>query len=284
MVIIALLLVVVAVLIGTAPLFFVRNVEPLPLDAAPYVRAEDVGATVYNLAVFFTVLVAATAIIYIFFTRRKWLNLLLYFIWFVLAVGVVQFYTILYYWSGLLNEDVAVKLMWASLLVGFLTVAAIHKRRGDLLLGFLGSLAGAMMVQLLPEMTVVALLVALPVYDYLMVTRGLLGSLIRKSKEAAGGGVPARGDTPLFGFVVRLKAMSLGVGDFVVYAMALTYVTVHLYTYGFIALLALVAGAALIYVGLRLTVHVFLRRWGYGPALPLPMLMLLPLIAAAWLA
>ncbi|MGC9130475.1 MAG: hypothetical protein ACP5H5_02690 [Pyrobaculum sp.] len=285
MVVVALALVAVAVLLGTAPLFFEIKVEPLPVQSTPYVRAEDAGATVHNLLVFFVLLLGATAAIYILFTRRRLLNLFLYFVWYVLAVGVVQFYTILYYWTGLLDEVNAVRLMWASLLFGLAVALLIHRRRGDLLLGFLGALAGVMFVWLLPEPTVAALLVALPVYDYVMVSRGLLGKLVRKSKEAAGGGGGgARGDTPLFGFVVRLRNMSLGVGDFVVYAMALSYIVTKLvHLGGGAALLSLAAGVALIYLGLRLTVSVFLKRWGYGPALPLPILLLSPLIAAAWL-
>jgi hypothetical protein len=49
------------------------------------------------------------------------------------------------------------------------------------------------------------------------------------------------------------------------------------------ALAAVGVGAVLIYLGILLTERVFLRKWGYGPALPFPMLLLSPLIAAAWL-
>jgi len=48
------------------------------------------------------------------------------------------------------------------------------------------------------------------------------------------------------------------------------------------ALIAVGLGAVLIYFGLKLTVEVFLKRWGYGPALPFPILLLSPLIALAW--
>jgi Presenilin. len=84
--------------------------------------------------------------------------------------------------------------------------------------------------------------------------------------------------------VVRLKTLSLGVGDFVVYSMALTFVAMRLAAYGReAALIAIGLGAVLIYFGLMLTVEVFLRRWGYGPALPIPMLLLSPLMFTAWL-
>lgn len=284
----ALALVAIAVLLGTAPLFFEMRVEPPPVQSAPYVRAEDVGATIHNVLIFFILLVGATAAIYILSTRRRLLSLFLYFIyfvWYILAVGVLQFYTILYYWTGLLDEVNAVRLMWASLLFGLAVAFLIRRRRGDLLLGFLGALGGVMFTWLLPEATVATLLVALPIYDYLMVSRGLLGKLVKKSRAAAGGGGGrAAGETPLFGFVVRLRNMSLGVGDFVVYAMALAFVVMKLVHLGRVAaLLSLAAGFVLIYLGLRLTVAVFLRRWGYGPALPLPLLLLSPLIAAAWM-
>lgn len=283
----ALLLVVLAVLIGTGPLFIDRQVEALPVEPTPYVKAEDAGATMYNLALFFVLLVAATAVIYIMFTRRRLLSLFLSFIWFVLSVGVLQFYVILYYWVGFIDEINAIRLMWASLLFGALIVFLLRKKRGDLLLGFLGSLAGAMFVWLLPPTTVVALLAALPVYDYVMVSRGLLGRIVRKSREmsppSAGGGGEGKADTPLFGFVVRLKTLSLGVGDFVVFSMALTFIVMRFVQYGRdTALIAVGLGAVLIYFGLMLTVEVFLKRWGYGPALPFPILLLSPLIALAW--
>ncbi|GEM_PF-784909 len=283
----ALLLVVLAVLIGTGPLFIERQVGALPVEPTPYVKAEDVGATMYNLALFFVLLVVATAVVYIIFTRRRLLSLFLSFIWFVLSVGVFQFYVILYYWAGFIDEVNAIRLMWISLLFGGFTVFLLRKKRGDLLLGFLGSLAGAMFVWLLPPATVVALLAALPIYDYVMVSKGLLGKIVRKSREmsppSAGGGGEGKADTPLFGFVVRLKTLSLGVGDFVVFSMALTFIVMRFVQYGRdAALIAVGLGAVLIYFGLMLTVEVFLKRWGYGPALPFPILLLSPLIALAW--
>ena len=285
MVIPALLVVVLAVLIGTGPVFIGQRIEELPVESTPYVRAEDAGATIYNLALFFVLLIAATAVIYLLFTRRRLLSLLLYFIWFVQSVGVSLFYVYLYYWARVIDEVNAVRLMWISLLFGGFVAFLLHRRRGDLLLGFLGSLAGVMFVWLLPQATLVALLSALPVYDYVMVRRGLLGKIVKKAKEAspaaAGGG---KADTPLFGFVVRLKTLSLGVGDFVTYSMALSFLATRLMQFGREAALAAVGvGAVLIYLGLLLTERVFLRKWGYGPALPLPMLLLSPLIVFAWL-
>ncbi|MCC6031850.1 MAG: hypothetical protein LM566_02905 [Pyrobaculum sp.] len=285
MVVVALLLVVLAVLLGNGPAFIGQRTEALPVEPTPYAKAEDAGATMYNLALFFVLLVAATAVIYLLFTRRRLLSLLLYFIWFVLSVGVFQFYVILYYWAGVIDKVNAVRLMWLSLLFGGFVVYLLRRRRGDLLLGFLGSLAGVMFVWLLPQATVIALLSALPVYDYVMVRRGLLGKIVEKAKEAsptaAGRG---KADTPLFGFVVRLKTLSLGVGDFVTYSMALSFLATRLMQYGReVALAAVGVGAVLTYLGLLLTVRIFLRKWGYGPALPLPMLLLSPLIVFAWL-
>lgn len=278
----ALVVTVVAVLLGTAPLLVEKETRHVPIDVGPYVKAENAGATLYNLAVFFTLLVAATVLIYLIFTRRRLLNVFLYFVWYILTTGVIQFYAVLYYWSGIIDETTAIRSITASFIIGGVVVYLIYKRRGDLLLGLLGALAGVMFVWILPEMTVVALLVALPIYDYVMVSRGLLGKLVKKSKEATGGA--GGGDTPLFGFVVRLKSISLGVGDFVVYAMALSYIFMKIVGHSReLAFFALGAGAVLIYLGFILTVEVFLKRWGYGPALPFPILALAPLIAAAWL-
>ncbi|MFN3803922.1 MAG: hypothetical protein ACK4SY_02585 [Pyrobaculum sp.] len=279
----ALLLVSLAVLAAVSPLYFKRQVGAPPVSISPYVYGEDVGATLHNLAVFFILLTTATVFVYALFSRGKALRLFLYFAWFVLSTGVLQFYAVIYYWSGLLSEERAVWLIWASLPLGGLVVYLVYRKTGDLLLGLLGSLAGGMFVWLLPGMTIVALLFALPIYDYLMVAHGLLGKLVKKTKEAAvqkGG----RGDTPLLGFVVRLNNLSLGVGDFVIYSMALTLVAMNFTKLGvFISLASIAIGIACIYIGLRLTVEIFLKRWGYGPALPFPILALSPLIVATWL-
>jgi len=284
----ALFVVALAVLLGTLPLYLNPHVEKPQIDTAVYATAETPGATLYNLAVFFTLLVVATAVIYLLLTRRRLLNLFVYFVWFTLALGVVQFYAWLYYSYGILPPGPAT---WAILLspaVGVLVVFLLSRRRGDLFLGLLGALAGSMFVWILPSVTVLALLIALPVYDYLMVSRGLLGRLIKKAKEGAAGGsgaTPSKSrDTPLFGFVVRLKDFSLGIGDFIVYSMALSFIAAKLAAFGgAVALAAVALGVVSIYAGLRLTVEIFLKKWGYGPALPLPMLLLSPLIAAAWL-
>jgi hypothetical protein len=292
-VVIALLLVVLAVLLGNGPAFIGRRIEALPVEPTPYTKAEDAGATMYNLALFFVLLVAATVVIYLLFTRRRLLSLLplLHMVRAVRRRGPILRDFVLLVRRNCTDDENAVKLMWISPLYvdlspfGGFVVFLLHKRRGDLLLGFLGSLAGVMFVWLLPLATVVALLSALPLYDYVMVRRGLLGKIVKKAKEespvAAGRG---KADTPLFGFVVRLKTLSLGVGDFVTYSMALSFLATRLMQYGREAALAAVGvGAVLIYLGLLLTVKIFLRKWGYGPALPLPMLLLSPLIVFAWL-
>ena len=41
MVVVALLLVVLAVLVGTGPVFIGRRIEALPVEPAPYVKAES---------------------------------------------------------------------------------------------------------------------------------------------------------------------------------------------------------------------------------------------------
>ncbi|MEM1925934.1 MAG: hypothetical protein QXR64_02635 [Pyrobaculum sp.] len=286
MVVIAILIVVAAVLIGGVPFLVEKSIQYIPMGAGPYVKSEDIESTLYNLVVFFTLLLIATVLIYLLFSKRRILNIFLYTVWYLISVGVIQFYTILYYLSGLLNETIAVVLMPASFLIGGAVVYLVYKRRGDIILGFIGSLAGVMFVSLLPEMTIVMLLVALPIYDYIMVSRGLLGKLIKKSKESVvNKDVDVkRGDTPLFGFVVRLKTLSLGVGDFVVYAMALSYIFINNLRLGLeLAIFLLGVGAFLIYLGFVLTVEVFLKRWGYGPALPFPILALFPLILLTWL-
>ncbi|MEM1888064.1 MAG: hypothetical protein QXY12_04840 [Pyrobaculum sp.] len=286
MIVIAILIVVAAVLIGGVPFLVEKSTQYIPMGAGPYVKSEDIESTLYNLVVFFTLLLIATVLIYLLFSKRRILNIFLYTVWYLISVGVIQFYTILYYLSGLLNETIAVVLMPASFLIGGAVVYLVYKRRGDIILGFIGSLAGVMFVSLLPEMTIVMLLVALPIYDYIMVSRGLLGKLIKKSKESVvNKDVDVkRGDTPLFGFVVRLKTLSLGVGDFVVYAMALSYIFINNLRLGLeLAIFLLGVGAFLIYLGFVLTVEVFLKRWGYGPALPFPILALFPLILLTWL-
>ncbi len=278
----ALVTVSIAVLISLLPKYLGRDVEPLV--ATPYNPGEDVEATAYNITIFFLLLVTATAFIYIVFAKKRVFKAFLYFVWFILSSGVVQFYTVMYYQSGIISESLAALLIWLSLPLGVSVVYLIYKRRGDLILGFLGALAGAMLAWVLPSATVLAMLAILPAYDYVMVKRGLLGKLIQKSREVAPSDVNSgRPDTPLFGFVVRLKTSALGVGDFVVYAMALTFLAVRFNQINPLASLAAVlVGCVAIYLGLQVTFRIFLKKWGYGPALPAPILMMSPLLAAAW--
>lgn len=294
----ALVLVMWASLLASLP--YLASVAPpeAPPTPSPYAASEEPGATAYNAAVFFSMLLAATVGIYLALGRRRLLRALVYVVWFMLAVGVTQFYAVVYYLAGLLPEWAAEGAVLASPLAGAAVALMLWRGRGDMALGLLGGLAGGMLASVLPHATLLVIFALLPLYDFLMVYKGLLGRIIRRERaqraavqpapqpsphEGPSSPQPGRGgDSPLFGFVVRLGRMSLGVGDFVTYTAALTYVTAGLsHRMGPAAAALLPLGLALIYLGLRLTVKVFLRRWGYGPALPFPMLLLSPLIALA---
>jgi hypothetical protein len=271
-----------AAILGSLPALINTGARPVPLQPLPYSSSEGVETAAYNLAVFFSLLLAATVALYFLASRRRLVKLFSLFVWFALSTGILQFYAFLYYINGIVSERAAACAIAASPLLGASVAYLVYRERGDALLGILASLAGAMLAWLLPAATVVAILLSLAVYDYFMVNRGLLGRIIQRQlkmnqrPEGRGLLIP--------GFTVRVKSAALGTGDFVAYGAMLTFVAVRASAHGVLAAaILLLLSALMIYAGLRLTLSLIVRARGYGPALTLPTALALPLIAVALL-
>lgn len=272
----------IAAILGTLPyLVAPSQAGQQVLPSAPYAYSNNISSTLYNLSLFIILIVIATIFIYLLFHFKKLFKLFIAFAWAMIVWGVAWAYAIKYYYSGLLPDWGAEALFYSPIVSIPLVLYALFKGRSDWMVALLSSLAGTMMVWILPPLTVLALLAALPIYDAVMVYWGLLGRLIRKAKAEAPPTPPGERpkEVPLLGLMAHVGDVSVGSGDFFAYTMALTYIGVKYALYGALVDLSLVLlGLILIYIGFLLTVKLLLKRYGYAPALPLPLAMLMPLI------
>lgn len=251
------------------------------LSAPPYSSSNTAGAAVYNVGLFVGLAAVATAFIYFVMRHKKFFNVFIAAVWFLVITGVFWAFAVEYYSCGLLPATIAEALLYAPLVAAPVAIYSIFKWKWDAIVAVFSALAGAMAVWMLPHVTVLALLIALPVYDLVMVYWGLLGKIIRKAKEElppGPRGAPPK-EPPLLGLMAKVGDISVGSGDFFAYAMALTYLGVKYSPLGPLASLgAMASGLMLIYAGFRLTVELLLKRYGYAPALPIPLALVMPLL------
>lgn len=269
-------------LLGALPyLYAPSQASEQILPAAPYSPSNTASAAAYNTTLFISLAVAATVFIYLVMRYRKFFKVFIAAIWLLVIVGVFWAYDLKYYSCGLLPDWAAEALFYAPFAVAPAVIYAILKARLDQAVAVFSALAGAMVVWILPPLTVLALLAALPVYDLVMVYWGLLGRIVRKAKESAPLQLPAGGprEPPLMGLMARVGEVSVGTGDFFAYTASITFIGIKFSQYGLIPSLAAMAlGLVLIYAGFLLTVSLLLRRFGYAPALPIPMALVMPLL------
>ncbi|MEL9990384.1 MAG: hypothetical protein QXP98_01465 [Thermoproteus sp.] len=251
------------------------------LPAAPYSSSNTTQAAVYNVGLFVALAAAATVFIYLIMRFKKLFKLFVAAIWFLVILGVFWAYAIKYYTCGLLPDLAAEVLFYAPFVVAPLLIYGMFKWKWDTSVAVLSALAGAMVVWMLPPLTVLVLLAVLPLYDLLMVYWGLLGRIVKKAKEELPRHPQAEAprEPPLLGLMARVGEVSVGTGDFFAYTAALTYMGIKYSQLGPIAsILVMAVGLALIYVGFVLTVRLLLRRFGYAPALPIPLALIMPLL------
>lgn len=246
------------------------------LPSAPYSSSPTPEAAAYNVALFIAMAASATAIIYLLIRFRRAFKAFIAFAWFFITLGVSWAFAVKYYAAGLIPAWAADALAYAPFAAGPAVLYLIFKGRGDVAIAALSSLAGVMLTWVLPALTILALMGALAVYDLVMVYRGLLGALIKKVKERP---QATRGEPPLFGLMAKVGDVSMGTGDFLVYTMASTMAGIKYSAYGpATAVVATALALSLIYVGFRLTKDLLLKRYGYAPALPIPLALVLPLL------
>jgi len=267
-----------SVAIGNAPLLLHREVAVI-VEGSPYVQSHDLNSTVYNVVLFVSLLFVSTIAVYFVVRRKRLMRLFMYAVWFLIATGVTQFFAVLYYQTGALPAEVALALVYGSFAIGALVSWILKRGRGDLIIGLYSALAGDVFAWILPRQTLVALLVVLPIYDTIMVYKGLLGKIVSHGRRRASS---SREENILTGLMVRVGGLSVGTGDFVIYSMASSLVFTRYLEYGlFAALFGLFLSIISIYVGLVLTVELLIKRYGYAPALPIPICLMSPLILSA---
>ncbi|MGC8582991.1 MAG: hypothetical protein ACP5MH_04600 [Thermoproteus sp.] len=271
-----------AALLGTLPyLAAPSQASEQVLPAAPYSSSNTAPAAAYNTTLFVSLAVVATVFIYLIMRYKKFFKIFIAAIWFLVILGVFWAYDLKYYACGLLPDAAAEALFYAPFAVAPAMIYAILKARLDPAIAVFSAFAGTMVVWILPPLTVLALLVILPVYDLVMVYWGLLGKIVKKAKEGAlrGPGPEAPREPPLLGLMAKVGEVSVGTGDFFAYAAALTFIGIKFSRYGLLPSLAAIAlGVVLIYTGFLLTVRLLLRRFGYAPALPIPLALVMPLL------
>jgi len=280
------LIVAIAVAIGVAPHYVGTVKLPEPDSTALFSMEDSLQAALWNAAVVITLVIAYTYIALAVAGRGRLLELVMATVWFLGAMAAVWFYAILYYYAGLLHPAAALAAIFAAP-VAAVPVALTVLRSGDSpLFGVMGALLGAMVAQLFPRTTVLAMLAALAAYDLVSAKWGPMNKLIERAVECrCPCGVAGRGaQTPLPGLLVKLGERAVGVGDFVAYGMAATFIAVGATKLGVVASLAMLAAALVaIYIGLRATLK-WAEAEGAAPALPVPLAMLAPLLFAAWMA
>ncbi|MEZ0249027.1 MAG: hypothetical protein ABWJ97_07110 [Thermoproteus sp.] len=249
------------------------------LSAAPYSASNTTQAAAYNVGLFVALAATATVLIYLIMRFKRLFKLFIAAVWFLVILGVFWAYAIKYYACGLLPDLAAEALFYAPFVVAPLLIYGMFKWKWDASVAVLSALAGAMIVWILPPLTVLVLLAVLPVYDLLMVYWGLLGRIVKKAKEERRPQIGAPREPPLLGLMARVGEVSVGTGDFFAYTAALTYIGVKYSQLGLVASIsAMAVGLALIYAGFVLTVKLLLRRFGYAPALPIPLALIMPLL------
>jgi len=246
-----------------------------------YSRGGSAVDITWNVAVFIAMVMLATFAIYLMIRGRKFplVKFVAIAAWAMLIFSLNVFYVpLIAEFLGLSILDNVV-LLSASLLITivattYIAIGNASKIPYTILLVSYGSLAGHFLrVVIWSESSIIALAVALSVYDIVMVYKGPLGEIVRQFKG------PSRRDSIvdiMRGFVVRVGNLALGMGDVIIYSMVLSYIAWRLNVVLFVESLALM------WIGLVITEKTLLRKFNVAPALPLPLLMsLMPLVVHA---
>lgn len=161
-----------------------------------------------------------------------------------------------------------------SALIMYAAIRARNTVIRALAIGSYSSMAGGVIFTIaLPAWTLVLLLIALPLYDIVMVYRGgLLGRLVTELSKYGEGKYPIlRG-----GLILDMNGIGIGVGDLVLYStlVSLTMIQYYMHNFPVIQSAAAALGSLIgILIGLYITFRYILPIKKYAPALPIPLLL-----------
>ena len=244
----------------------------------PFQSVNTSSAGLYNVAVIIIIMVIATYIIYRLIKQRlirafeALKNVLLA----IVVISSTLFYMVTYAYgydvSPLINYPLLIFVL--ALVISALIMYAAIKARNTvvraLAISAYSSMAGVIFTIALPAWTLAILLVALPLYDIVMVYKGLLGRLVTELSKYGEGKYPL-----LRGLILDMDGIGIGVGDLVLYATLVSLTMLQYVTHGFTlvqgALASLVSLVGIL-IGLFITFRYLLPIKKYAPALPIPIL------------
>ena len=245
----------------------------------PFQSVNTSSAGLYNVAIIIVIMVIATYVIYRLIKQKliRAFEALKDVLLAIVIISSALFYTMTYAYgydvSLLINYPLSIFAL--SIIISALIMYAAIKAKNTvvraLAISAYSSMAGVIFTIALPAWTLAILLVALPLYDIVMVYRGLLGRLVTELSKYGEGKYPI-----LRGLILDMDGIGIGVGDLVLYATLVSLTMLQYASHGFTLAQSVSASLASligILIGLFITFKYLLPIKKYAPALPIPILL-----------
>jgi presenilin-like A22 family membrane protease len=245
----------------------------------PFQSVNTSNAGLYNVTVIILIMVVATYIIYRLIKRGsiKAFETLKNVLLAIVIISSTLFYVSTYVYGYEIKPLIEYPLspLILTIVISALILYAAIKARNTVVRAFAisaySSMAGVIFTIALPAWTLAILLVALPLYDIVMVYKGLLGKLVTELSKYGEGKYPI-----LRGLILDMDGIGIGVGDLVLYATLVSLTMLEYENYGFTFIEGLMASLVSllgILIGLYVTFRYILPIKKYAPALPIPILL-----------
>jgi len=245
----------------------------------PFQSVNTSNAGLYNVTVIILIMVVATYIIYRLIKRGsiKAFETLKNVLLAIVIISSTLFYVSTYVYGYEIKPLIEYPLspLILTIVISALILYAAIKARNTVVRAFAisaySSMAGVIFTIALPAWTLAILLVALPLYDIVMVYKGLLGKLVTELSKYGEGKYPI-----LRGLILDMDGIGIGVGDLVLYATLISLTMLEYENYGFTFIEGLMASLVSllgILIGLYVTFKYILPIKRYAPALPVPILL-----------
>jgi len=245
----------------------------------PFQSVNTSNAGLYNVTVIILIMVVATYIIYRLIKRGsiKAFETLKNVLLAIVIISSTLFYVSTYVYGYEIKPLIEYPLspLILTIVISALILYAAIKARNTVVRAFAisaySSMAGVIFTIALPAWTLAILLVALPLYDIVMVYKGLLGKLVTELSKYGEGKYPI-----LRGLILDMDGIGIGVGDLVLYATLVSLTMLEYENYGFTFIEGLAASLISllgILIGLYVTFKYILPIKRYAPALPVPILL-----------
>ncbi|MFB6470972.1 MAG: hypothetical protein TU36_007065 [Vulcanisaeta sp. AZ3] len=245
----------------------------------PFQSVNTSSAGLYNVAVVIIIMVIATYIIYRLIKRGsiRAFEALKDILLGIVIISSTFFYVATYIYGyeirPLINYPLSPIIL--TIIISALIIYASIKIENTvvraLAISAYSSMAGVIFTIALPAWTLAILLAALPIYDMVMVYRGLLGRIVTELSKYGEGKYPI-----LRGLILDMDGLGIGVGDLVLYAVLTSLTMLQFLTHGFSLIQSLTASLLSligIMLGLYITFKYILPIKRYAPALPVPILL-----------